>query len=241
MMKRLPGLLIGLLMLPLPLMAGLDEGFDAALAADGRAQEERDRDADRRPREVLEFVGIGEGMTVLEIIAGGGWYTEVLAAAVGPTGKVIAQNGEYGRRRYAEAMAARAERLGNVERVYSEGAQLSLPSGADAAFTALNLHDVANNSEQAATGMLRAIHAALKPGGVLGIVDHAGKEGADNAALHRMEPAVAHRLMTEAGFIVEARSDVLASDADDLTSMVMSPDIRGKASRFVYRARKPAE
>jgi len=70
--------------------ADVANGFDEALASAERASEDKARDAARQPKEVLEFVGIGEGMTVLDVAASTGWYTEVLAAAVGPDGRVIA-------------------------------------------------------------------------------------------------------------------------------------------------------
>ena len=64
-------------------VAELADGFDDALAAPERSAEDRDRDSARKPKQVLEFVGIGAGMTVLDVAAGAGWYTEVLSAAVG--------------------------------------------------------------------------------------------------------------------------------------------------------------
>ena len=219
--------------------AQLAPGFDAALMAGERPAEEKDRDASRMPAEVLNFVGIGEGMTVLEAIAGGGWYTEVLSAAVGPEGMVYSQNAARFQERVGEMAAARAERLGNVEVLYTEGAAIPLPAEADAAFTALNLHDMANRGDEVGLGFLGAIYDALAPGGVFGLVDHVGVAGQDNAELHRMEASKARELITQAGFVIEAESDILMNPDDDHMLRVFDPAIQGATDRMLFRARKP--
>ena len=219
--------------------AQLASGFDAALMADERPAEEKERDASRMPAEVLNFVGIGEGMTVLEAIAGGGWYTEVLSAAVGPEGMVYSQNAARFQERVGEMAAARAERLGNVEVIYTEGAAIPLPAEADAAFTALNLHDMANRGDEVGLGFLGAIYDALAPGGVFGLVDHVGVAGQDNAELHRMEASKARELITQAGFVIEAESDILMNPDDDHMLRVFDPAIQGATDRMLLRARKP--
>ena len=219
--------------------AQLAPGFEAALMAGERPAEEKERDASRMPAEVLNFVGIGEGMTVLEVFAGGGWYTEVLSAAVGPEGMVYSQNAARFQQRVGEMASARAERLGNVEVIYTEGMAIDLPAPADAAFTALNLHDMANRGDEAGLGFLGGIYDALAPGGALGIVDHTGSAGQDNAELHRMEPSKARELLTQAGFVVEAESDILMNAEDDHTLGIRDPSLRFETDRFLIRARKP--
>ena len=176
--------------------AELAPGFAEALSSAERPAEEKARDASRKPEEVLSFVGIEAGMTVLELFAGGGWYTEALSAAVGPEGMVYAQNPERFRERVAEAAAARAARLENVEVFYTAGSDIGLPAQADAAFTALNLHDYANRTFGDETGLdfLRGIYDSVLPGGTLGVVDHVGVAGRDNAELHRMEVSKAREL-----------------------------------------------
>ena len=66
--------------------------FGGAASADGRSEEDRARDAGRKPFEVVAFIGIEPGMNVLDVMAASGWYTEVLSVAVGPEGHVTAQN-----------------------------------------------------------------------------------------------------------------------------------------------------
>lgn len=240
-MKNIHSLLLGsaLLVAGIVHAADLAPGFDAKLAAEARPQAEKDRDPYRHPREVLEFLGIGDGMTVLELAAGGGWYTEVLSAAVGPDGNVVSQNAERYRERVGEAMAARAERLGNVRLVYSDFESLQLDQPADAAITALNLHDQYNNSPEAAQQFLGSAFRNIKPGAVFGVIDHEGVAGQDNKNLHRMVPADAIAALEEAGFVVEAVSDLLDNPQDDHTLNIRDDSLRFRTDRFLIRARKP--
>lgn len=219
--------------------AELAAGFDAALAADARSQAEKDRDPYRKPREVLEFLGIGEGMTVLEMAAGGGWYTEVLSAAVGDDGKVIAQNGLRFRDSNEAPMIEKAERLGNVELLYADLDDVQIAEPTDAAFTALNLHDYANGGPEAAQRFLGKAFESLKPGGVFGVIDHEGSAGQDNASLHRVELSVAQSALEQAGFEIEAVSDLLDNPDDDHTLHMRDESLRFHTDRFLIRARKP--
>jgi predicted methyltransferase len=220
--------------------AALAPGFDAALQSAARLAEEKERDSARKPREVLEFVGIDAGMTVLEAYAGGGWYTEVLSAAVGPEGTVYSQNTARFAERFAETANARAARLGNVEVWNRELGDLGLDNAVDAAFTALNLHDAANNGgDEAGVAWLKGIYGALKPGGVFGFIDHVGIAGQDNTALHRIEKARVRRLLEQAGFVVEAESDLLMNPADDHTLNIRDESLGRSTDRMLIRARKP--
>ena len=236
--ELLIGLVLGMGMSTVT-VAELAPGFDAALASDARPAEEKARDASRKPAEVLNFAGIGAGMTVLEISAGAGWYTEVLSAAVGSGGHVIAENSPRFEERVGDAAHARAERLGNVEVRFVDVASLGMSNEVDAAFTALNLHDSANRSDEAGMAFLTGIYAALVPGGVLGFVDHVGIAGQDNQALHRIEKATAIEMLTRAGFEIEAESDMLMNSADDHTLNIRDDSIRYATDRMLILARKP--
>lgn len=219
----------------------------ARLASGDRPAEDRARDAGRRPAEVVAFLGIEPGMTVVDLIAAGGYYTEVLALAVGPTGKVSAQNGEFVLKMRDgandKAMTARLAggRLPNVERLDREVRDMGLaPGSVDAAVTALNFHDVYNGrGPEAAAGFLATVYQVLKPGGVLGLIDHVGKADAANDELHRIEESLVVAAVESAGFEIEAKSDVLRNPDDDHSKNVFDPSIRGKTDRFVMRLRKP--
>lgn len=246
--------------------AGVDNNFAAALASDQRPAEDKARDAARKPAQVIKFLGIEPGMTVMDVIAAAGWYTEVLSAAVGPEGRVISQNSErllqMGDGSVARQYKARVDRLGNVEILLSSLSQLSpAPEAAysgdtllgpvetspaafagkiDAAITALNLHDVYNfGGEDAARATVDTIFKMLKPGGVFGVIDHVGIDGQDNVKLHRIKPEVARALITGAGFKIEAVSDILANPKDDHTLNVFDPALGRNTDRFIIKARKP--
>jgi predicted methyltransferase len=214
----------------------------AALAAPQRPAENKARDADRKPIETVQFFGIKTGQTVVDMIAVGGWFTEVLSAAVGPSGKVYSQNPPF--LVQADPEKALLTRLGNAEAVHVPLNEARLAGKLDAAVTAQNLHDIYNGfggqpgGEAAAVEFLRAIYAALKPGGVLGVIDHVGIAGQDNAALHRIPIQQARDAITKAGFTIEAESTMLANPADDHTKGVFDPAIRGKTDQFMIRARK---
>jgi predicted methyltransferase len=87
---------------------------------------------------------------------------------------------------------------------------------------------------------MAAVFTVLKPGGVFGVIDHAGDADAPNGDLHRINKDLAIELATAAGFVVEADSDLLSNAADDHTLGVFSPDIRGNTDRFILKLRKPA-
>jgi len=222
--------------------------LSARLASEARSAEDRARDAGRKPAEVIAFLGIHPGDTVIDLIAAGGYYTEVLSLAVGPTGKVYAQNTPYvlqmreGANEKAISARLAGGRLPNVERLDREIDALGLaPGSVDAALTSLNFHDIYNSrGPEAAEAFLKAVHQVLKPGGVLGVIDHAGDAGADNESLHRIEVGVARLTAKAAGFEIEAESALLHNPADDHTKNVFDPAIRGRTDRFVLRLRKPA-
>ena len=238
--RLMPGIVAVLVLAtPLTSVAELATGFDEALAADGRPAEDKVRDAARQPRAVLEFLGIGANMTVLDVLASTGWYTEVLSAAVGSDGLVIAFNTVGRRDRSEAAITARAERLGNIKPVFAEVGGLDIGTEVDAAITALNLHDINNRGPEAVQLFLGDVIKALKPGGVFGVIDHEGIEGQDNQALHRMEVAAAIDSLEAAGFVVEEVSNILDNPADDHTLQIWNEALGRNTDRFLIRARKP--
>ena len=218
------------------------------LSQGDRAEADRARDAGRKPAEIVAFLGIAPGMTVIDLIAAGGYYTEVLSVAVGSEGKVYAQNSDYvlklrdGANEKAISARLAGGRLANVERLDRELAELGLaPGSVDGAITALNFHDVYNSrGQEAAVEFLKAVYAVLKPGGVLGVIDHVGAADADNKELHRIEESRAVAAAKAAGFQLEAKGDLLRNAEDDHSKNVFDPSIRGKTDRFVLLLRKPS-
>ncbi len=232
----------------LPLRAEVDSAALAtALASELRPAEDRARDASRKPVAVMQVLGFGPGMTVLDVIAAGGYFTEVLSHTVGATGKVYAQNSRFvldmrdGANEKAISARLAGGRLANVERLDRDIADMGLaPGSIDGAITALNFHDVYNGQGvDAAQGFLAAIYTVLKPGGVFGVIDHVGAAGQDNAKLHRVEKSIAIEQAKAAGFVVEADSEVLNNPADDHTKAVFDPAVRGQTDQFLLKLRKP--
>jgi predicted methyltransferase len=232
-----------------PATKGLEvgSGLAAALASADRPAEDQARDADRKPAELMQFFGVKPGMTTVDIIALGGYVTEVLSVAVGPKGKVYAQNPPIALQlrdgMYAKQITERlaGQRLKNVVRVDGDlPASSQIPPGSvDVAITAMNYHDVRNRNPDDGVAFLKAIYTMLKPGGVLGVTDHVGNDGANNAQLHRIPKHFLLEDAKAAGFTVDAESDILAHAADDHTKMVFDPTLRGKTDQFVVRLRKP--
>jgi predicted methyltransferase len=212
-----------------------------ALTSAARPAEDKERDPARKPIQTVQFLRIETGDTVIDAIAAGGWFTEVLSAAVGPSGKVLAQNPDFfvSQPGFVEREKARHDRLGNVQAVHGELAAAGIVAQADAAITALNLHDLYNgeNGEATAVAFAKGIYDALKPGGVFGVIDHVGIAGQNNAQFHRMEVAQARDVLTKAGFTIEAESDILRNPGDDHTKPVR--DMARRTDQFVIRAVKP--
>jgi predicted methyltransferase len=234
---------------PAPAAKGgeVGSGLSAALASADRPAEDKARDADRKPAELMQFFGVKPGMTTVDIIALGGYVTEVLSVAVGPNGKVYAQNPPIALQlrdgMYAKQITERLadNRLKNVVRVDADlPASSQIPPGSvDVAITAMNYHDVRNRNPGDGVKFLQAISTMLKPGGVLGVTDHVGNDGADNAQLHRIPKHFLLEDAKAAGFAVDGESDILAHAADDHSKMVFDPTLRGKTDQFVVRLRKP--
>jgi predicted methyltransferase len=218
--------------------------MQAALAAAERPAEDKARDAARKPIETIDFLGIESGMSVMDVFAAGGWFTEVLSAAVGPEGKVLSQNPTFFQQARGGAMAAdlnaRAARLGNVEVAFTDIGALGRDGQFDAAITAMNLHDVyGRGGEAAGMEFVQGVYKALKPGGVFGVIDHVGIAGQNNPELHRIEKDVARKLLTDAGFVIEAESDLLANPEDDHTLGIRDASLERRTDQFLFLARKP--
>lgn len=216
----------------------LPPDFMQKMSAESRPMEDRMRDGARRPYQVMEELGVKEGMTALDVGAGGGWFTRVLSAAVGPKGKVISQFGPRAlQQNNGQAQKDIAASLGNTEAHFGTIADLPANS-VDVAVTALNMHH--GNAERNVP-YLKEIFTALKPGGQAAIIDHQGKTGQDNAKLHRMMDADAKKWLQDAGFEIVKESNALRQHADDHTLPIDDPRLGRATDQFLFIARKPAK
>ncbi len=218
----------------------------AALADTGRPAADVARDAARKPAELLALAGLKSGDKVADLVMGGGYFTRILSAAVGPQGRVYAyQPAEFIKFQasYGESLKA-VSALPNVTPLDASLPALDLPDGLDLVLTVQNYHDLHLKSFPAdtATKVNAEIFKALKPGGVYLIADHAAAPGAALATadtLHRIDPAVVRREVEAAGFTFDGDSALLRAPADPHTANVFDPAIRGKTDQFVLKFRKP--
>lgn len=221
-------------------------GLRAAVADPARPAADRERDALRKPEEVLAFARVRPGQVVVDLIPGGGYFTRIFARAVQPGGRVYAVVPEALEKVHpgAERLRAAMASYPDVEvRVESS----VLPPGAggrvDLVWTAQNYHDLHNMSAEGVRALNAAVFAALKPGGLYVIEDHAPTPGSgarDTSTLHRIDPATVREEVRAAGFVPDGESRALANSADPHTAKVFDPAIRGRTDQFVLRFRKPA-
>lgn len=212
-----------------------------------RPSEDVARDAARKPAEILAFANVKSGDKVIDFIMGGGYFTRLLAKAVGPTGRVYAyQPAEFikFRAQYADDQKKVADAYANVTPLNNSLGALAFPEPVDIIFTAQNYHDLHLASSPPGTADLinAALFKALKPGGVLIVIDHAAVAGSgtkDTNALHRIDPATVRAEIEKAGFKFEGESTLLRNPDDPHTALVFDASIRGKTDQFVYRFRKP--
>jgi len=232
-------LLCSSLMLATGALAELAPDFMEKLTADSRPEEDKARDGARRPYQVMQLLGVDAGMTAVDIGAGGGWFTRVLSAAVGPSGKVIAQFGPRAlEQNDGASQKALAASLGNVEAAFVNPAEIPANT-ADIAITALNIHHA--NDERGIAAM-RDLFNLLKPGGVAAVIDHIATEatpGPNYSSLHRMLPAQAAGWIREAGLEIIEESDILRTTADDHTMSIEAPELGRDVDQFMFVVRKP--
>jgi predicted methyltransferase len=217
----------------------------AALADKGRPEADVKRDAVRHPGELLAWAGVKPGQKVADFIMGGGYFTRILSAAVGPKGHVYAyQPSEFIKfsATYGEQQKAVAAAYPNVTAIAVPFSELKLPSKLDLVLTVQNYHDLHLKAFPAdnAARMNSEIFRALKPGGVYVVVDHVGPAGPGVPdELHRIDPAQARREIEAAGFRFAGSSDLLKAAADPHTDNVFKPSIRGKTDQFAMKFVKP--
>lgn len=217
--------------------------YAAIVAAPDRSGADRKTDERRDPVKLFAFTGIGPGMRVLEMGAGGGYTAEMLARAVGPQGKVYAQDQPPLFPRAAEAYDARARgpAMRNVERVLRPFDD-PLPPGVgnlDAITFFFAYHDTVHAGVDRAR-MNRRLYELLKRGGVLVVADHSARPGDGvgvTKSLHRIEEASVVREIEAAGFRLVARGEFLRrpEDARDV-AVFRAPT---PVDEFVLKFRKP--
>lgn len=195
--------------------------YQSIIAAADRTDADRQTDQRREPAKMLAFTGVREGMKVLDMGSGGGYSTELLARAVGPSGVVYAQDSaEVIARFIKDRFDLRAQRpaMKNVVRVVRDYDDPIPPdvSSLDLITFFFAYHDVTYMQADRAA-MNRKMFAALKPGGLLVIADHSARSGDGLSVaktLHRIEEAALRQEIETAGFRLVGEGDFLRHPED---------------------------
>jgi predicted methyltransferase len=233
--------------------ANAADAYDAAVAHAGRSAADLKRDSLDHPADVLRLSGIKSGMRVADVLAGDGYYSELASYVVGPKGKVLMINNiafDHWSDGPLQARLRAADRLNNVEHETLDLNHMSLEVGSlDAVFLIKVYHDLYWVDPDGVwpkidtSRVLDQLARALKPGGVLLLVDHSAKAGSGNtaaSALHRIEESYAIKDFESRGFKVVAKSDVLRRPDDARDQLSYQGPMLGKTDRFVLVFRKTA-
>jgi predicted methyltransferase len=242
-------LFAGVLCLTVGAQGRAADRFDAAVAHSGRPAADLKRDALDDPADILRLTGIKPGMRVADVLAGDGYYSELLSYLVGPTGKVLLINNEaYDH--WSDGLPARlaGNRLPNVEHQTVDLAHMGLRDGSlDAVLLVKVYHDLYWIDTEGhwpaidVHAVLGQLSRALKPGGVLLVVDHSAKSGTGSSAatsLHRIDEAYAIKDFESHGLTVVAKSDLLRRPDDARDQLTYKGPMVGKTDRFVLVFRK---
>jgi predicted methyltransferase len=215
------------------------EAYRALLDDPVRTERDHGMDQGRHPVELLQFAGVRPGMRVLDVATGAGYTSQLLALAVGPSGKVWAQAPKPGDALKERIAAHPQANLVVVTRPFDDPVP---PEAAplDLATLVLNYHDISYLPVDR-DAMNRKIFAALKPGGRYVVIDHAALPGTGITAgktLHRIDEAFVIAEVEKAGFVRDQKADFMRSAAD--TRQTSSNQANPPSDKFVLRFRKPA-
>lgn len=202
----------------------LPKTIEEAVASPFRNPQNMQRDNYRHPVETLKFLGLKPNMTVVEIWPGAGWYAEILAPYLSNQGQYIAaivppEKNEYFKKAY-DTLNGWAQSHPNVKVTYSsftppDLANFVKPESADMVLTFRNVHNWTGNDS--ADKAFAAFYSALKPGGILGVVEHRQNEKSktnDKGKSGYVKESEVIRLATKAGFKLDAKSEVNANPKD---------------------------
>jgi predicted methyltransferase len=222
--------------------AGTPAYIRSAVESTTRSAEQKARDANRKPAELLTLSGVQPGERVVELASFGQYFTSLLSDIVGPKGQVYMFDLPYTEARAGAASRAFVAAHPNCKYELVDYNKVELPQQLDVVFNVLYYHDLYVNDIDTASLNAR-IFKALKPGGIYFIVDHnaaAGSGTRDAKTLHRIDPAVIRQEVAAAGFKLLEESKLLAHADDDHSKMVFAPGLRGLTDQTVFKFQKPA-
>jgi len=228
-------------------------GFDyeTVFGQDDRPEQDYAMYPVRKSAEVLSFTGVMPGMTVVELEAGDGFYTELMSRVTGPEGQVYMQNPPSFKNFLGDKVAKRVDgRLENVTLVESAFDNLTAVDDdtADIVTWFLGPHELWYTPEGEPDGVLGdpdmafdEIVRVMKPGGSFVVLDHmapAGSPPTTGATTHRIDKAIIISMAEARGLTLTTESDTLANPDDDGTVLVFDPSVRRKTNRFLLKFTK---
>jgi predicted methyltransferase len=223
----------------------------AAVADPNRPEADTKRDADRKPAESIAFAGIKPGDRVVDMIPGSkAYFTKIFSKVVGPKGWVYAyfpsDLDELYKKNNVTIPPPADPNYPNVSFIHAPMAQFLVPEKVDLVWTSQNYHDLHDKffGPVDVAAMNKAIFAALKPGGIFIVLDHAAQAGSglrDTDTLHRIDPAQVKKEVEAAGFKFVGESNVLHYPDDNHTLKVFDAAVRGKTDQFIFKFRKPGK
>ena len=225
--------------------------YESVFSEDDRPADDYEQYKVRKSAQVLAFTGIVPGMTVVDLEAGGGLYTELFSRVAGETGTVYMQNPPAFDAFLGDAVEKRVDgRLANVTKVKAPFDDLSVvpDASADLVTWMLGPHELWFTPDGADPGVLGDPEAAFaeiarvtKPGGSFIVLDHmapAGSPATTGGETHRIDKAILIAMAEANGFTLTDESDILANAEDDGSMNVFDPAIRRKTNRFLLKFTK---
>jgi predicted methyltransferase len=200
---------------------------------------------------VLQYLGLKPGMHVLDLFGANGYWSEIMVPVIGPKGHdTVWEPTQFftdKARTYASQYAAKHP---NITFISSPFEAPDLPKNyADFVILNDNYHDNYWQSDKYKIPkmdprlFLKAVYASMKPGAVIGVIDHVANPNDDTRAtvekFHRIDPNVAKADFRRAGFVLVGSSDLLRNPADDHSLIVFDPKIAGHTDRFIFKFKKP--
>jgi predicted methyltransferase len=233
-----------------PAMAAPADVKSSVAATSARSEANVKLDAGRKPVELLAFLGLKKGDRVADMFGGNLYWAEIFGPAIGPKSRVtIWQPEQFYSQRVYDRLTAFTAKQPNVFMRVSPIEAPNIPANTyDFMLINLDYHDIYWESADRKIprmdpdAWLKSIYAAMKPGAVVGVVDHIANPGDTRATvekLHRIDPAIVRADFKRAGFVLERESNMLRNPADDHSLNVFDEKIRGKTDRFVMKFRKP--
>jgi predicted methyltransferase len=246
--KLAAALIVGPLLIATAATAAVPGYVTAALNDPSRPAADKARDADRKSGEIVALTGVKPGDNVADVFPGGGYYTRIFAKVVGPKGHVYGVvPGDLTERGFhpSDLVKKLAAEPGyqNVSPATEPLTGWAPSPKLDLIFISQFYHDMHNPNfggpDIAAED--KGLFNALKPGGILFIIDHSapGTGISATSTLHRIDEAAVKSELESAGFKLVGESDVLKNPDDPHTKMVFDPSIRGHTDQFVLKFQRP--